>query len=529
MSRQRSLCLMVAVWLLGACVGEDPNKTPLPELPPVVNTVVAPRPPGPIVPARRVTLVLTGEVRGELEPCGCPTLPFGGFPRRERLLSALQDEGAPLVQLDAGDALLRGLATSKAGEREERGALILKLMGAVGVDVMAPGASDLQAVGLAGLKEAEAAGLRLSSATWLSEATGAPVFPAAVVVEREGLKVGVVGLSAPPREGAGVVAAPDTVAAARAAVASLPEGLDLIVALGNLPEVEARRVLEEVPGLSMGLFTQGDSFDEPRQLGGVAWVEVAPRGRYVSVARVRLGSTAGQGVEAEAEPGWAALVGLLVRRERLEAGEARDQLDAKIAALEAELGAKAAGRNLAAVESRPLGSDLDGPATVSAAIDTYKGVRVSQAKAQVQEAPPHSAGYATSGECVRCHSLQFARWTYTPHAKAVSSLSRRGEQQNPECVGCHTTGYAEPGGFAETTPSALRTWGGVQCEACHGPLKGHPRVAEAAPQPVTEATCLGCHDAANSPNFDYTSYLRQVICPADPKPGDGVEEGAVEP
>ena len=79
MSRQRSLCLMVAVWLLGACVGEDPNKTPLPELPPVVNTVVAPRPPGPIVPARRVTLVLTGEVRGELEPCGCPTLPFGGL------------------------------------------------------------------------------------------------------------------------------------------------------------------------------------------------------------------------------------------------------------------------------------------------------------------------------------------------------------------------------------------------------------------------------------------------------------------
>ena len=44
----------------------------------------------------------------------------------------------------------------------------------------------------------------LSSATWLHESTGAPVFPAAVVVEREGLRVGVVGLSAPPRGGAGV-------------------------------------------------------------------------------------------------------------------------------------------------------------------------------------------------------------------------------------------------------------------------------------------------------------------------------------
>jgi hypothetical protein len=489
----------------------------------VVSTAAAPRPPGPIVPTRRLTLALTGEVRGELEPCGCPTLPFGGFPRRERLLESLRAEGAPLVQLDAGDALLRGLATSKAGEREERGALILRLMGQVGVDVMAPGASDLMAVGLAGLKEAEGAGLVLSSATWLHEGSGELVFPAAVVVERDGLKIGVIGLSAPPREGAGVIAAPDTVAAARAALATLPEGLDLVVALGNVPEAEAARVLTEVPGLSMGLFTQGDSFDEPRQRGGVGWVEVPPRGRYLSVARLRLGSTAGQGVEPAASPGWSELVGLSARRARLPPGEARDQLDAKIQAIEASLEAKAAGRNLAAVESRPLGSDLDGPAAVSAAIDAYKGVRVSQAKAQVAEVAPHSAGYATSGECVRCHSLQFARWTYTPHAKALASLTRRGEQQNPECVGCHTTGYAEAGGFAETTPSALRTWGGVQCEACHGPLRGHPKVAEAAPQPVTEATCRGCHDAANSPNFDYTSYLRQVICPADPKPSD---EGA---
>ncbi|MCK6523157.1 hypothetical protein L6R49_17180 [Myxococcota bacterium] len=526
MSRLQRLGWALAVWLIGACVGEDPNTTPLPALPPVVSAAAPSLPPGPIAPTRRVTLALTGEVRGELEPCGCPTLPFGGFPRRERLLNSLRDEGAPLVQLDAGDALLRGLATSKAGEREERGALILELMGAVGVDVMAPGASDLQAVGLAGLKAAEARGLRLSSATWLDEATGAPVFPAAVVVERDGLKLGVVGLSAPPREGAGVVAAPDTVVAAKAALATLPEGLDLVVALGNLPEVEAKRVLSEVPGLSMGLFTQGDSFDEPRQQGGVGWVEVAPRGRYVSVARLRLGSTAGHGVEVGASTAWAEVVGLNARRARLDPGEARDQLDARISALEAALAEESAGRNVAAVESRPLGSDLDGPASVSAAIDRYKGVRVSQAKALVDEAPPHSAGYATSGECVRCHSLQFARWTYTPHAKAVASLSRRGEQQNPECVGCHTTGYAEPGGFAETTPSNLRTWGGVQCEACHGPLQGHPRVAEAAPKPVTEATCLGCHDAANSPNFDYTSYLRQVICPADPKPDDNGGGGA---
>ena len=51
---------------------------------------------------------------------------------------------------------------------------------------------------------------------------------------------------------------------------------------------------------------------------------------------------------------------------------------------------------------------------------------------------------------------------------------RRGETDNPECVGCHTTGYGEPGGLGELTESNVRRFKGVQCEECHGPMGGHP-------------------------------------------------------
>ena len=60
-------------------------------------------------------------------------------------------------------------------------------------------------------------------------------------------------------------------------------------------------------------------------------------------------------------------------------------------------------------------------------------------------------------------------------------------------------------------PDDLETWKSVQCEACHGPMGSHPDQAKKS-TPVTRATCVGCHDPANSPQFDYESYRKKVSC-----------------
>ena len=60
---------------------------------------------------KNLTLAVVGEVRGELEPCGCPTLPFGGFERRDTLLKNLKEEGpGPVFHVDAGDMLIKGFS-----------------------------------------------------------------------------------------------------------------------------------------------------------------------------------------------------------------------------------------------------------------------------------------------------------------------------------------------------------------------------------------------------------------------------------
>ncbi|MDP6932051.1 MAG: hypothetical protein QGG40_04005, partial [Myxococcota bacterium] len=98
-----------------------------------------------------ISIAFVGEVRGEIEPCGCPTLPYGGFSRRERLLDQLRAEQT-LFHLDAGELLLKGFSTSNRGDRQERAELMIDLSREVGIDAWAPGPSDLWLLGVEGVR-----------------------------------------------------------------------------------------------------------------------------------------------------------------------------------------------------------------------------------------------------------------------------------------------------------------------------------------------------------------------------------------
>ena len=173
-------------------------------------------------PARELQIALVGEVRGEIEPCGCPTLPYGGFLRRQVVLDELRATGA-LIQVDAGELLLKGLATRRSKNREERAAALMSLSADVGVDVWVPGPTDLLALGIDGiaaLPESEAP--PVASATW-ARPTAETLLPPTQVVERDGLRIGVVGLSERPSAPRllEAMAPADPVAATQAATLSL--------------------------------------------------------------------------------------------------------------------------------------------------------------------------------------------------------------------------------------------------------------------------------------------------------------------
>lgn len=452
-------------------------------------------------------IALVGEVRGEIEPCGCPTLPYGGFVRRERMLKTLP---SPLFHLDAGETLLKGFSASRA-DRDDRAALVMTLSEQVGVDAWSPGPSDLLAVGIDGLRRAPIPAI---SANW-HDPDGAPLLQPWIVLEEAGVRLGVIGLSGaisdPDLRDSVLVA--DPTAAAAQALSALPADLDLVVALGSISD-EAAEQVATLEGISAVLTTRGRTYDAPEAGAHGLLVEAPDRGRYVEVLHVRVGSSAGEPLRMLPEAReWQELLTLRTQASVATAPQKVATISAALAEREDMFSEEGRGRNLVFVEHTPLSSALDGQADSSALLAAFKDDRLVQAAAAAASATsPTEPGYASAGRCVSCHEKEMARWVLTDHALAWQSLLIRDEADNPECIGCHSTGFGEPGGFGELSTGAIRKYKAVQCEACHGPLRGHPQDGAIAASPVTEAGCIACHDQANSPDFEYTSYLRRASC-----------------
>jgi hypothetical protein len=107
-------------------------------------------------------------------------------------------------------------------------------------------------------------------------------------------------------------------------------------------------------------------------------------------------------------------------------------------------------------------------------------------------AGPPEPSYQGPETCAKCHQEETEAWQNSPHAKALISLEQAqdtscdaGAEACRDCLACHTTDFdPEAGTF---------TFGGVTCEACHGPyIPDHP---QNGPMQLTvdSSVCQACH------------------------------------
>ncbi len=128
------------------------------------------------------------------------------------------------------------------------------------------------------------------------------------------------------------------------------------------------------------------------------------------------------------------------------------------------------------------------------------------------------ARYVGSARCAVCHPAIYDSWSDTGHAAALDTLREKGYAWDPECVRCHVVGFQRltngkwsrlASGFRD--PERTPFLAGVGCESCHGPGSAH--VQDPYDRSLWKAGgpnrrepgrrgCAVCHDVENSHGFE---------------------------
>lgn len=405
------------------------------------------------------------DLKGKTSPCGCST-PKGGLARMAAFLDSLRATPGPVLVVDAG-----GSYPDVPG-RPDLPPFLLASESRMGVDAVGVAPRDLQfGVGYL-LAEARRARMPLLCSNLMLRATGRPLGATSLLIERDGVRVGVFALLGdrfdlgPARDSLQVLDPENT---AQRMVAELKaRGAQLVVLLAQLGRVGAEDVATAVPGIDAVIV----GHDAP----------LYPRGREAGDALLSYAGDQGQHL---------GLLRLVLADDRRVA-----ERDAESITMGPEV------RNQADMLER-----------VKSFEDAYNDrMRTEQRRMQaLADADPDQdpVDHYVGGEvCARCHDEEARQWATTGHSVAWETLVRERKDSTPECIPCHAVGYRQPGGFRDAvrTPHLVN----VQCENCHGMGTLHDRQGEAR-TPVGEATCRGCHNAERHPAFDYGRSIEQIV------------------
>ncbi len=169
-------------------------------------------------------------------------------------MEKLRKEGKPLLIVDSGDLFFDGKEAADLQRALAKARVLGRAYRHMGVAAVNVGDLDLSR-GVDFLKAEAAQGLPLISANLMDESTGSPAFPASMIKEIAGLRIGLFGLLTPQlgpearKAAAGAVWVKDPVAVAREMVKGLGPQVDLIVLLSDLGFGKEADLAKAVPGI----------------------------------------------------------------------------------------------------------------------------------------------------------------------------------------------------------------------------------------------------------------------------------------
>ena len=407
--------------------------------------------------ADELTLIYSGNLDGELEPCGCsPQGDLGGLLRRATLIDHLRAEVPNLFLISSG-GLMSGFAANGRLTNE----FILKGFSMLDYDAVGVQWADLTY----GAELAALYPLPWVASNWRGEQ-----FAEQQSLLRGGQQMHFFAWldpdTAPDKamQGDHAQAGEDTAALAAALAQSRGEGaLTVLSTTLDLKSAERRLPLKDVDVLLIR--ANYEEYGEPQRRGRSLVLQPGSRGMRLGRVDIQRGA---DGRIADWHHEVIAMPTTIPDSARLEAwyGEYNSKIK-----------------------------------------EAYEQ-SVALRKAQETGQTP----FAGEAECKTCHQPAYDKWSASRHAQAFSALEDVNKSFDPSCIQCHTVGFKEAGGFIDIdlTGNLMN----VQCESCHGAARAH--VASAGAKPVANQgmpgpqMCAQCHTQPHSPAFDFNKYWPRI-------------------
>jgi len=430
---------------------------------------------------------------------------MGGLPRRATFITQEKAEGIDTLILDSGNLVAdKPLAEPSLEPAKAKARLILKAMDRTGYAAAAIGEMDLY-LGLDLLRSlSDMTKVSFLSAN-LTDQKGKTLFEPHRLLEVGGITVGVIGLTAPPTDKrmfsqrmAGAMVK-DPLPAARETVNRIRGKCDLIVILSNIGYSKDLELAETVPGIDVVISGGTRRFMKKPVIKEKTLITSGfYEGRAIGRLLIHLDGYI---------RGWISRKELDYLEKQIQAAETKMATSEGKGKLDSLLEKRESADELTIYEPDMVNLDPSIPddPKVAGMISDY---RKELLQSSVSSPGPAAASeekvrYMGPEACAGCHESRYRFWLTTDHSRAFDSLAPKDAGADPDCIGCHVTGYMRRTGYWPKAPREdLR---GVQCEACHGVGSLHVGSPEnyslvhlpSAPQ------CMDCHTENQDDDFNY--------------------------
>lgn len=491
-------------------------------------------------------VVFLSSIEGYVEPCGCTSNPLGGLARFATVFSdlklALKDK---ISLIDAGNTLFESLERNEADkcQDDERINLLLSTMKDFGLKYTISGNYDDGR----GLKYRDEVLSKhgISQLESVDQFSGEKASSFAQFLNDDIALIGIKETALEPTK------IKEKIRALTKAIKETKKP-KAIIAISQMPEAKTKEIFTDLNLVDVVIEGQVGAMmpKTPARLGtGPIYLEGGRQGQNFTVLIFENLSKRGE------KP-------LTLDTRAFEKNEREDLLSTRIASLKEQLGSADKNRltfiksrlNIAESELSKLKSEsmpalteasvafhaialtkkIEPEASVKSKLLAYEKsipalVKKCEENIECPKAEPGAATYVGVETCKNCHAQAYEVWKAAVvkstslneqgkefsrtvgHSRAWQTLKDVNKDADRSCIGCHSIGFMEKGGYCKAFEVDFRK--DVQCESCHGAGSLHAASGDKKfiQRAVPEETCRGCHHVPHIQSYESFNYQEQVM------------------